>query len=218
MLPQLKASGRAAWCRGMGSRPTGLFKKKYGQRSSPKQCALCRIVNARGHRLAYQRSLALTLDAAFVEAQPQYRAIVAPCPPPFRHGPLRIVLAASRLKPNPSPGLLQSDCRVPAGKNSGWPGGGGGLGRQPNASLASPGAQISGPWRGGAGGFSQKTSNYTVISMSYGGGSGIRTHDTVSRIHAFQACAFSHSATPPVNVECPQYSEAASSDNRRVEA
>src|SRR5215467_4445998 len=27
-----------------------------------------------------------------------------------------------------------------------------------------------------------------------GGGSGIRTHDTVSRIHAFQACALSHSA------------------------
>src|SRR4026207_73009 len=31
----------------------------------------------------------------------------------------------------------------------------------------------------------------------YGGGSGIRTHDTVARIHAFQACAFSHSAIPP---------------------
>ncbi len=30
-----------------------------------------------------------------------------------------------------------------------------------------------------------------------GGGSGIRTHDTVSRIHAFQACALSHSAIPP---------------------
>ncbi len=40
-------------------------------------------------------------------------------------------------------------------------------------------------------------------NMSYikhlvrGGGSGIRTHDTVSRIHALQACAFNHSATPP---------------------
>jgi hypothetical protein len=33
--------------------------------------------------------------------------------------------------------------------------------------------------------------------MCSGGGSGIRTHDTVSRIHAFQACAFSHSAIPP---------------------
>src|SRR5438552_12148236 len=31
----------------------------------------------------------------------------------------------------------------------------------------------------------------------YGGESGIRTHDTVSRIHAFQACAFSHSAISP---------------------
>src|SRR5215204_1407491 len=30
-----------------------------------------------------------------------------------------------------------------------------------------------------------------------GGGSGIRTHDTVARIHAFQAGAFSHSAIPP---------------------
>src|SRR5258707_12755400 len=30
-----------------------------------------------------------------------------------------------------------------------------------------------------------------------GGGGGIRTHVTVSRKHAFQACAFSHSATPP---------------------
>ena len=30
-----------------------------------------------------------------------------------------------------------------------------------------------------------------------GGGGGIRTRDTVSRIHTFQACAFNHSATPP---------------------
>ena len=30
-----------------------------------------------------------------------------------------------------------------------------------------------------------------------GGERGIRTLDTVSRIHAFQACAFNHSATPP---------------------
>src|SRR5579875_1109515 len=30
-----------------------------------------------------------------------------------------------------------------------------------------------------------------------GGESGIRTHDTLSRIHAFQACAFSHSAISP---------------------
>jgi hypothetical protein len=31
-----------------------------------------------------------------------------------------------------------------------------------------------------------------------GGGGGIRTRDTVSRIHTFQACAFNHSATPPL--------------------
>jgi hypothetical protein len=40
-----------------------------------------------------------------------------------------------------------------------------------------------------------------------GGGSGIRTHDTVSRIHAFQACAFSHSATPPGTRNRAQYSD-----------
>src|SRR5882762_6895512 len=33
-----------------------------------------------------------------------------------------------------------------------------------------------------------------------GGGSGIRTHVTVSRKHAFQASAFSHSATPPASL------------------
>ena len=33
--------------------------------------------------------------------------------------------------------------------------------------------------------------------MNYGGQGGIRTHETVSRPHAFQACAFSHSATCP---------------------
>jgi hypothetical protein len=37
----------------------------------------------------------------------------------------------------------------------------------------------------------------TTTDCPVGGGSGIRTHDTVARIHAFQACAFSHSAIPP---------------------
>ena len=37
-----------------------------------------------------------------------------------------------------------------------------------------------------------------LISRFNGGGDGIRTHDTVSRIHAFQACAFDRSATPPL--------------------
>jgi hypothetical protein len=31
-----------------------------------------------------------------------------------------------------------------------------------------------------------------------GGEKGIRTLDTVARIHAFQACAFNHSATSPL--------------------
>jgi hypothetical protein len=35
------------------------------------------------------------------------------------------------------------------------------------------------------------------LQRNNGGGSGIRTRDTVSRIHTFQACAFNHSATPP---------------------
>src|ERR1700728_5185201 len=51
-----------------------------------------------------------------------------------------------------------------------------------------------------------------VGERAVGGGSGIRTHDTVSRIHAFQASAFSHSATPPGEA---QYSGGASSYNPR---
>ena len=35
------------------------------------------------------------------------------------------------------------------------------------------------------------------LSFGIGGQGGIRTHETVSRPHAFQACAFSHSATCP---------------------
>src|SRR3546814_4396863 len=36
-----------------------------------------------------------------------------------------------------------------------------------------------------------------VGEREFGGGSGIRTHVAVSRKHAFQACALSHSAIPP---------------------
>jgi hypothetical protein len=54
---------------------------------------------------------------------------------------------------------------------------------------------------GGRSGGSYESKNITVIFQliryCIGGGSGIRTHVTVSRKHAFQACAFSHSATPP---------------------
>ena len=36
-------------------------------------------------------------------------------------------------------------------------------------------------------------------SPNNGGGTGIRTLETVSRLHTFQACAFDHSATPPIS-------------------
>gem|GEM_PF-4610314 len=43
---------------------------------------------------------------------------------------------------------------------------------------------------------------YLICNEHYavnGGGDEIRTHDTVARIHTFQACAFSRSATPPLD-------------------
>ena len=39
-----------------------------------------------------------------------------------------------------------------------------------------------------------------LFLINYGGESGIRTHVTLSSKHAFQACAFSHSAISPANV------------------
>src|SRR6266487_5504042 len=45
--------------------------------------------------------------------------------------------------------------------------------------------------------FGQKETVGNNGRFELGGGRGIRTLDTVSRIHAFQACAFSRSATPP---------------------
>ena len=44
---------------------------------------------------------------------------------------------------------------------------------------------------------SRGTFTVTNGSERYGGETGIRTLDTLSRIHAFQACAFSHSAISP---------------------
>jgi hypothetical protein len=46
--------------------------------------------------------------------------------------------------------------------------------------------------------FRDKRESADVGERGVGGGGGIRTRDTVSRIHTFQACAFNHSATPPV--------------------
>ncbi len=40
-----------------------------------------------------------------------------------------------------------------------------------------------------------------------GGGGGIRTLDTVSRIQHFQCCAFSHSATPPTTDPTAQFND-----------
>ena len=43
----------------------------------------------------------------------------------------------------------------------------------------------------------QKRARYQTLVPTIGGESGIRTHGTVSRTHAFQACALSHSAISP---------------------
>ena len=37
----------------------------------------------------------------------------------------------------------------------------------------------------------------TNFEMAFSGGEGIRTLDTLSSIHTFQACQFNHSCTPP---------------------
>src|ERR1044071_3120914 len=42
-----------------------------------------------------------------------------------------------------------------------------------------------------------------------GGGSGIRPRDRVAPIHAFQACAFDRSATPPSHLAAPRRAAAA---------
>src|SRR6516164_8088237 len=50
-----------------------------------------------------------------------------------------------------------------------------------------------------------------IANERAGGEGGIRTHDTVSRIHAFQACALSHSATSPLwKKSTSQYSDGVS--------
>jgi hypothetical protein len=40
---------------------------------------------------------------------------------------------------------------------------------------------------------------YVSSFLVNGGEEGIRTLETVTRLHAFQACAFDHSATSPLN-------------------
>ena len=40
--------------------------------------------------------------------------------------------------------------------------------------------------------------NFFLEKRENGGATGIRTLETVSRLHTFQACAFDHSATAPL--------------------
>jgi hypothetical protein len=46
-------------------------------------------------------------------------------------------------------------------------------------------------------GMARKRQIYQVKSLGNGGERGIRTLETVPRLHTFQACAFDHSATSP---------------------
>ena len=52
----------------------------------------------------------------------------------------------------------------------------------------------------------QNTTRYNALYTDFyvfilsGGQTGIRTLETVSRLHTFQACAFDHSATCPLGV------------------
>ena len=41
----------------------------------------------------------------------------------------------------------------------------------------------------------------TSFEIDLSGGEGIRTLDTLSSIHTFQACQFNHSCTPPNNLK-----------------
>ena len=51
----------------------------------------------------------------------------------------------------------------------------------------------------------EKLNNFNMLwkemaEKKYGGETGIRTLETVTRLHAFQACAFDHSATSPYQI------------------
>jgi hypothetical protein len=46
---------------------------------------------------------------------------------------------------------------------------------------------------------SQRKNKNLFLEKENGGGDGIRTHETVTRLHAFQAGSFNHSDTPPQN-------------------
>src|SRR5205814_5499390 len=76
------------------------------------------------------------------------------------------------------------------------------LGQKPSDRLVALGAQNAVGVLSNMGSFTAPNhppTNEPPIGGSFvgGGQGGIRTHETVSRPHAFQACAFSHSATCP---------------------
>src|ERR1700674_3501198 len=54
--------------------------------------------------------------------------------------------------------------------------------------------------------------------LKYGGESGIRTHVTLSSKHAFQACAFSHSAISPATNLLPKNLPQVASSGKRLRA
>ena len=66
-----------------------------------------------------------------------------------------------------------------------------------SCSLARRIAQNRGIFRWFRGEFEQLDTGESRSVAWRGGESGIRTHGTVSRTHAFQACALSHSAISP---------------------
>jgi hypothetical protein len=47
------------------------------------------------------------------------------------------------------------------------------------------------------------------VTKVCGGQTGIRTLETVSRLHTFQACAFDHSATCPLGAFCVKLDQSA---------
>ena len=44
----------------------------------------------------------------------------------------------------------------------------------------------------------QFLSKLSIVKLKNGGENGIRTHERVSPLHAFQACALNHSAISPI--------------------
>jgi hypothetical protein len=59
-----------------------------------------------------------------------------------------------------------------------------------------------------------------MLDEKHGGEGGIRTHGTLSRTHAFQACALNHSATSPsvnTRVESPRAAAAIAATSRAMQ-